>query len=81
MQAHSNIYTHMTIGTNTLDEIIIWLKENRPSFKGELKSCKSCNPYSEEFLDNLVSLFPEEVDRPFGAGSETNGATEERFLK
>lgn len=50
------------IGSDDLNELKNWFTDNRTKFKGEFSECKSCNPFSDKFIDHPVFLFADSVE-------------------
>ncbi len=53
---------YIKIGTDDLKELETWFRENNNKFEGEFSECKTCNPFTERFIDNPINLFPEIVE-------------------
>jgi hypothetical protein len=53
---------YVKIVSSDINELRNWFKENNTKFKGEFTECKTCNSFSEKFIENPVFLFPEIIE-------------------
>jgi hypothetical protein len=49
------------VASNDLNELNNWFEKNYSKFKGEFTECKTCNPFSERFIENSIFLFPDTI--------------------